>query len=160
LAQITEASLTVFRGTPDFAAEFIHRPNDQRQQKGATQGHLPIDAEQNGDKYGKRKSFLKQVGEPFAEGKPYPLDVVDGGGNETPGRIVLEEADGLAKDAGVNLVPQIGDGSEAGILNLGGADVFGKGFCKKENDERNGEDGPDVVDARGEIIIEVNDLSA
>src|SRR4029077_11045557 len=51
LAQITEASLTVFRGTPDFAAEFIHRPNDQRQQKGATQGHLPIDAEQNGDKY-------------------------------------------------------------------------------------------------------------
>ncbi len=73
---------------------------------------------------------------------------------------MLEETDGLAKDAGIDLVPQIGDGSEAGILNLRGTDVFREGFCKKEYDEGDGEDGPDVVDSRGEIIVEINDFAA
>ncbi len=71
--------------------------------------------------------------------------------------MVLKKAYGLADDAGVDLVAQIGDGGEAAMLNLHRANVFGDGFAKKENDERNGENRPDVMDARGKIIIEIDD---
>src|SRR5260370_33915193 len=71
--------------------------------------------------------------------------------------MVLKKAYGLSDDGGVDLVAQIGDGGEAAMLNLHGANVFSDGFAKKENDERNGENRPDVMDSRGKIIMEIDD---
>ncbi len=73
--------------------------------------------------------------------------------------MVLKKTDGLTKDAGVDLVAQIGDGGEAGILDLRGPKVFRNGFSKKENDERDGKNGGEVVNARREIVVEVEDLA-
>ncbi len=59
LAQVAQACLTVFRGAPDFAAELIYRPGDERQQQPATEGHSPIDTQEHGNKNDERKTFLK-----------------------------------------------------------------------------------------------------
>jgi hypothetical protein len=72
---------------------------------------------------------------------------------------MLKKTNWLAQYVGINVVSQIGDGSETGILNLRSANVFGHGFAKKENDQGNGEDRPNVLDAGWKKIIEIENLA-
>ncbi len=73
--------------------------------------------------------------------------------------MVLKKTDGLANDPGVDLIAQIRDGGQAGILDLCGAEIFRQSFGKKENDERYGKHGRAVVDARRKVIVEIEDLA-
>jgi hypothetical protein len=72
---------------------------------------------------------------------------------------VLKKTNRLAEYVGINPVSQIGDGSETGILNLRGAKVFSQGFAKKENEQGDCEDRPDVMDASRKKIIEIENVA-
>ncbi len=73
---------------------------------------------------------------------------------------MLKEPDGLTNDFRVDLVAQIGDGRVPSVLYLGYAEVFRDALGNENHHERNAEDGPDVVDARGEKLIEVDGAAA
>ena len=105
-----------------------------------------------------RKTFAKQVGEIFRERDAGALDVVDGDGEQTAGRMVLEETDGLANDLGVDVVAQIGDGGVADVLDLRRAQIFGDGLDAEDHQQREEENRFDVVEAGGKEGIQVDDV--
>ncbi len=72
---------------------------------------------------------------------------------------MLKKTDGLANDAGINLVAQVRDGGETGVLNRSGAEVFGKRLCEEENDQGESKNRPDVVNPGGEIIVQVKNAA-
>jgi hypothetical protein len=61
---------------------------------------------------------LKEVSKILAESDTSPLNAFDNSGDETTCGINLKESDGLADDAGVNLIAKVGDCSLADVLNL------------------------------------------
>src|SRR5438132_7279482 len=73
--------------------------------------------------------------------------------------MVLKKPDGLANNARINLVAQVGDGRETGVLNRSRAEVFGKRFCEEENDQGESKNGPHVVNPRGKIIVQIKNAS-
>ncbi len=74
--------------------------------------------------------------------------------------MVLKKSDGLANDFCVDLVAKIGDGGVPGVLNFRYAEVLGDAFGNENDHERDAEDGPDVVNARGKELVEVDGAAA
>src|ERR1700723_576155 len=71
----------------------------------------------------------------------------------------MEETDRLLHDFDVNAIAQVGDAGEADVLDESAAEIFGDCFYQKNEKKREGEDGPDVVDARGDEVVHVDDAS-
>src|SRR4029077_11003004 len=92
--------------------------------------------------------------------KARSFHVVDGGGYQPSGGIVLKKTDGLANDPRVDLIAQIGNGSETGILYRSGPDILGESLGEEENDQGESKNSPNVVNARREIIVQVENATA
>ena len=125
LAEFAETRLAVFGGAANFAAEFADGKDNQRQENDGAERHPPVQCEHDGDEDNQRETFAEKVGEIFGKRDARAFDVVDGDGEQASGRMVLEEADRLPDDFGVNVVTQIGDGGVADVLDLRRAQIFG-----------------------------------
>ena len=68
---------------------------------------------------------------------------------------LLKKADGQPNDFFVELVPQIREGAMPDELNERAAAKLGQRLHKKHHQQRDGNDGPDVVDAVREKVIQV-----
>jgi hypothetical protein len=69
----------------------------------------------------------------------------------------MEETDRLLHDFHVNAIAQIGDAGEADVLDQSAAEIFRKGLHQENEEQREGEDGPDMVDAGGDEVVHVHD---
>ncbi len=160
LAELAEAALAAFRGVTDLSAEFSDGKNDQGKHHAHSEGHLPIDVEHHREKDNQRETFLKEIREIFGERDARFLDVVDDRRQHTTRRVMLEKSDGLTDDFCVDVIAQVGDGRVPGVLNFGYAEIFGDAFENENHHERDAEDGPHMVNARREKLIEVDGAAA
>ena len=69
----------------------------------------------------------------------------------------MEEADGLLHDFDVHAIAQIGDAGEADLLDQSAAEIFRESLHQENEKKGEGEDGPDVVDARRNEIVHIHD---
>ena len=69
---------------------------------------------------------------------------------------MLEEPYRLPDDSGVDLVAQIGDRAMSDVLNQTDAREFAQRLNGEQQQQRNGHDGPHVVNTWGEKVININ----
>src|SRR5256885_3096836 len=134
----------------NFFAKFADGKNHERKHYADREAHFPIDVKHHREKYEKSETFLKKVGQIFREGDAGLLDVIDYRGEHSSAGIVLEKSDRLANDLGVDVIAQVGDSSVAGVLDFGHTKIFGDALGNENHNQRNAEDGPNVMNARGE----------
>ena len=68
----------------------------------------------------------------------------------------LKERDGAAEDGLVEVVTQVGDHAEAGVIGEVGSGVVADALERRGGDEGEGDDGPVVVEVRGDEALEVD----
>ena len=156
LAEVGEAGLAFLDRVADLAAEPADRDDHQRQKHDGDEREFPVDQQQNGGKTGEGKDLPEEVGQPFGECTAEALDVVDHGGHQAAGGVFLKESDGLLDQLFVDLVAEVGDGAQTDALDDDSAKKLRESFDEEEHDQGNGEDGPGVVNARREKIIEID----
>src|SRR5262249_55823485 len=153
LAQLSEPALTTLRRMPDLAAKFADGEHDQWKHDTDSQRHFPVDVEHHEKEDDECEALLKKIGEILGKGYTGLLNVVYDGGQNSAGGMMLKKSDGLANDFSVHLIAKIRDGSVAGVLNFGNAKIFRNTLGYKEDDQRDAEDGPHVMDARRKKLI-------
>ena len=84
------------------------------------------------------------------------LDVVDEGGDEGAGGVALKECGGAAEEGVVEVVAKIRDHAEAGFVGEQRTEVVGDGFDDGGSDERDGNDGPRIVEAVRQKDLQIN----
>src|SRR5947208_10913943 len=144
----------------DFSSEFSDGKHDERQNEANSERHFPIDVEHHGEENDQGETFLKEVGQIFGKRDASLLDIVDDGGQDAPGGMMLKESDGLANDFGIDLIAQIGDGRMTRVLNFRDTEIFGNAFGDEKHDEGEAKNRPDVVKARGEEFVEIDGSAA
>ncbi len=70
--------------------------------------------------------------------------------------MLLKEGDGAAQDGFVEVVAQVGDHAEAGVVGEIGSSVVADTLECRGGDEEEGDDGPVIVEVRGDEALEVN----
>ena len=68
----------------------------------------------------------------------------------------LKEGDGAAEDGLVEIVAQVGDHAEAGVIREVGSGVVADALEHRGSDEGEGDYGPVVVEVRGDETLEVD----
>ncbi len=101
------------------------------------------------------EELLQEVAEDGGHGGLHALDVVDEGGEQGAGGVLLKEGDGAAQHGVVEVVAQVGDHAEAGVVDQVGADVVADGLEDGGGDERVGDDRPGVVEVAGHEEVQV-----
>ena len=84
----------------------------------------------------------------------HPLDIVDQGGDDGAGGVLLEKGDGAPQDGVVEIVAQVGDHAEAGIVHQVGSAIIEDPFEQSRSDQGEGDDGPFVVEVRGNNLLQ------
>src|ERR1700683_4819141 len=159
LTEVGEAAAAGFGGAADAAGQFCDGPDDKRDQDRRADGHAPVNHQEHGDKYDQVENLAKEIGQVIGKGGAHLLDIGDYGGHNATDGIVVKESHGLLDALPVTAVAQVGDAGEADILDQGAAEIFGDRLDQKNEKQGEGEDGPDVVDARGDEIVQVDDAS-
>ena len=103
---------------------------------------------------------MKEVDQKLAERRASALDIVDDDGHDASRGMIAEKTDGLAENFREERVAQVSDGAKAGMIDLGSTQVFRDCFCDIHKNEGKGKDGPNVVDARWEEVIQVDSATA
>ena len=79
---------------------------------------------------------------------PDALDIVDDGGQQAPGLLGLEEADGLPDDLGIDLIPQVGDTCNSRVLHKHVAEKFRDALADENRKYGNRKQSSDAVKQR------------
>ena len=145
LAQVRQARAASLRRAANAPAEFAHRPDHQGNQDRGAQRHAPIDDQQDGDEADEIHDLAEEIREPFGKRAAHLLDIADDRGHHAAHRIVLEETDRLLNDFAIGVVPQIHDARKADVLNEHAAEIFRRAFDEEQENDRYGENVPDVV---------------
>ncbi len=69
--------------------------------------------------------------------------------------MLLEEGGGAAQDGVVEVVAEVGDHAEAGVIDQVCAEVIAQAFDDSGDDQRVADDGEGVVEMRGDQSVEV-----
>src|ERR1700687_492777 len=159
LAQVSQSGLAIFRRAANLLSQFAHRHDDQRHQDGRALRHLPVEHDDDRQKYNQREAFLEQVGQVFRERDARSLHVVDRRGEQASGRIDLKKSNRLADDLGVHLIPQPGHRRLPHVLDLRHAQILGDAFRNIKKDYRKRKNSPHVVDAGRKKPVEIDGMA-
>ena len=124
LRQLADARLNFLRGAPDAFAQRPHRPDHHRKEHNRAERHLPTGREQHGEQKKQRENVPETQSQILGKRVPDALDIVDDGGQQAPGLLVLKETDGLPDDLGIDLIPQVGDTRNSRVLHQHVAEKF------------------------------------
>ncbi len=150
-----ELVLPLARGAADAAADFAGGEQDDGDEEEDDPGEpAAVDDDDAGEEE-EGEDLLERVAEDAGHGGLDALDVVDEGGEEGAGGVLLEERHGAAHDGVVEVVAEVGDHAEAGVVDEVGAGVVGDGLDEGGRDEEVGDDGPGVVHVAGHKEVEV-----
>jgi len=155
LIQFAELGLAAFHGAPDLPPQLADRPDHQRQKNTAAQSHSPINVEKDGEKGEEGKSLAKNFGEIFGERGARALHVVNDRGHHPSGRLLLEESNRLSNDFCVHFVSQIRQRAQPHKLHQRAAAKLRQRFHREHHQQRNGNDGPYVVNAVRKKVVQV-----
>ena len=136
------------------------RPKHHGNVNGRSQSHPPVGQQQDHRERYEGKQVLEKRGQRVRKRAARAVHVVDDRGHQPPGRLRLEETDGLAHQFFINLVAQIGGRGLTDVLNLHDAEIFGHRLDHKQKNQGDAEDRPDVVDAAGHEGIQIDDATA
>ena len=75
--------------------------------------------------------MLKELTKDGTNGQLRALDVVDESGEDCAGGVAMEEADGAAEDGLVEMIAQVGDGSEASVVDEVRAELVADAFDER-----------------------------
>ena len=125
----------------------------------AAQGHHYAGGKDQGEK------LLQKFRQHRGHGKLHALDIVDQGRNNGAGSVLLEEGDGAAQNGVVEVIAQVGDHAEAGIVHQVGSAVIEDTLQQRGNYQREGHDVPRIVEVGGDNLLqaypaETGDLKA
>ena len=135
---------------PDPARRGQDDGNKEQQDPGqlAAQGHHHAGSEDQGEK------LLQKLRQHRRHGKLHPLNIVDQGGNDGAGGMLLEKGDGAPQDGIVQIVAQVRDHAEAGIVHQVRSAIIEDPFEQSRSDQGEGDDGPFVVEVRGNDLLQ------
>src|SRR5712692_5760034 len=139
-----------------FTAETPHGNDHQREEYHGDEREFPVDQQQDGGKAHKGKDLAKKIRQPLGQRAADALDVVDHRGHQAAGGILLKKTDRLLDQLFVNLVAEVGDRSQADVLDDRIAEKLRQAFGQEEHHQGDGEDGPRMMDPGGEEIIEID----
>ena len=114
----------------------------------AAQGHHHEGGKDQGEE------LLQEFRQHRRHGKLHPLDIVDQGRDDGAGRILLEERDGAPQNGVVEIIAEVGDHAEAGIVHQVGSAVIEDPLQQSGNHQREGDDGPCIVEMRGDNLLQ------
>src|SRR5262249_55166327 len=102
------------------------------------------------------KTLPEEVGEVFRNSQPCAFHVVNYRGHQAARRLVLKEPDRLAYQLRIDFISQVGDRAMPHGLNQPIAKKFGYRLDGKNNQKRNRNDGPDIMNPRREEMVQIN----
>ena len=86
----------------------------------------------------------------------HALDIADDGGNQCAGGMPLKERRRALQDGVIQMISQVGDQSEAGVVHQVGAGVVANAFEHGRNHQGISHDRPGVMEVRGNETLQVN----
>ena len=158
VVDLGELVLPAAGGVADAAADAMHRDHDERNEQQQHPGQLAAEQDNHDGGEDQGKELLQELGQHGRHGSLHALDVVDQRGEQRAGGEAVKEGDGAAEDGVVEVVAQVGDQSEAGVIHQVGAGVVEQSLGNGGSDQRKGDHGPRVVKVTGNKLLEVDGL--
>ena len=151
---VGELVLAAAGSAAHIAADAEDRAHSNEPEDREDPGQAPAERDHDNHHEGEREGLLQEVGEDRRGHVLHALDVVDEGGEQRAGGVLLEEGDGAAQDRLVEVVAHVGDHAEAGVVGEISAGVVANALEQRGGDEREGDHGPVVVEARRDQVLE------
>jgi hypothetical protein len=118
-------------------------------------GEFPVGLEEDVDAGERGEALAKPVGEHLGDGELDLFDVAHGGGHQRAGGVLLEEFVFFADQFVEGALAEVGDGGEADEVDEEVAEVIRDALGEEDEEDGDGDEGPDVVDRQRDELIEV-----
>ena len=132
----------------DGAADFASRGDDNRNEKQKGPTEASAKADDDGDSEEEGEGLLEEFAKDGTHGGLHTLHVIDEGGEDGAGGVLVEEAGGAAQDGFVEVIAEVGNAAVAGVVDQVGAQVVADALENGGADESDGNDGPGIVEVR------------
>ena len=148
--------LAMARGVADAAADLARRKNNHGDEQQQDPGKFPPRITTTIATETKVKNCCRSSDSTRRHGVLHALNVVDDGGEQCASGVFGKKCGRAAQQGGVEIVAQIGDHAETGVIHQVGPGVVADAFENCGSDQRKSHDGPGIGEMRGNELLQVD----